>query len=313
MLYAFPPQAAAEMPTANRPDSLALVEGLRLFEEGDYEAARTQLLVSALSAGTYIRAESYLYLNALEMELANYDEARVWLEKYHAETLRLLRETADASLRFEAQAARLRRRHDLLVGGMVCIAALVVVATAVIIRRRRERDSSPGDRRILTRTETLAGAGTFAEAGTFTGDHAGAKTETARPSGWEKWMAAADAFRQTHIWAEIVALAGQPTGREARVLTVARQRVLDDELAATFVDFVAILRARCPALTAGDVKLCCLSLAGLSAFGKALCYGSTETNIIKQRKHTIKRKLGAVPHGTELFAFIFDKRNQTLG
>jgi hypothetical protein len=56
-----------------------LVEGLRLFEEGRYELAREQFMVSAAATGTYIRAESYLYLNALEMELGNYDAARPWL------------------------------------------------------------------------------------------------------------------------------------------------------------------------------------------------------------------------------------------
>lgn len=80
------------------------------------------------------------------------------------------------------------------------------------------------------------------------------------------------------------------------------------ELAETFSDFATTLRNTYPALTAGDVKMCCLSLLPLSPFGRALCYGSTETNIIKQRKHTIKKKLSADAPGHALFDLIFEAR-----
>jgi hypothetical protein len=118
----------------------------------------------------------------------------------------------------------------------------------------------------------------------------------------------AEIFKQTPIWAEVSALAAQPSGRDAKVLTTARQEVLDAELAVRFADFAGTLRGGYPSLTAGDVKLCCLSLLPLTPFGRALCFGSTETNIVKQRKHTVKKKLAVDARGQALFDFIFEPR-----
>jgi hypothetical protein len=121
-------------------------------------------------------------------------------------------------------------------------------------------------------------------------------------------LADAEIFRRTALWDELSALAAQPAGRGARVMSASRMEVLDGELAVRFADMAERLRTGWPSLTAGDVKLCCLSLLPLSTFARALCFGSTETNIIKQRKHTIKKKLSAAPPGPALFEFIFTPR-----
>jgi hypothetical protein len=269
-----------------QPDTLALVDGLRLFEEAEYDLARDRLLESARSTSTYIRAESFLYLNALEMELGNYDAAQPWLERYHAETVRLLSSAADASRRMSEQAARLQRRHDALVVGLVCVAVVALgVMVFWLLRRRGGAEVSVAE--------------------------VGAAAVEVDISDWRRHLADAEAFRGTEVWAEVLELAAQKPGRDARVLSLARQEVLDAELAVRFADFATRLRADWPALTAGDVKLCCLSLLPLTPFGRALCFGSTETNIVKQRKHLIKKKLAADsrnPHGPALFEFIFSGR-----
>jgi hypothetical protein len=127
-------------------------------------------------------------------------------------------------------------------------------------------------------------------------------------TGWRRWLVDAEIFRQTPLWAEIATLAEQTPGREARVMSTARQDSLDGERAARFADFSAAIRGEWPSLTTGDVKLCCLSLLPLTPFARALCFGSTETNIIKQRKHTIKKKLASTPRGRAMFEFIFETR-----
>lgn len=123
---------------APSPDTLALVEGLRLFEEAEYDLAREQLTISARSGSAYIRAESFLYLNALETELGNYDAARPWLERYHAETRRLLFNAAEASARTARREAQLRRRNDAIATSMV-VFALGIAGAAVFFRRRRRQ------------------------------------------------------------------------------------------------------------------------------------------------------------------------------
>ncbi len=259
---------------APSPDTLALVEGLQLFERGDYDLAREQLRESARSESTWIRAESFLYLNALEMELGNYDAAGLHLNRYHAETMRLMRDSAE---RMARQTARLRRRQEtIVIVGIVF--AVLVVGGGVWLGRRRTRVP---EREVVNIDSTRE---------------------------QKEWLVAAENFKHTPVWEEIAALAAQKPGREARVLTTVRQEVVDAELAGTFAGFADTLRAGWPALTGGDVKLCCLSLLPLSPFGRALCFGSTETNIIKQRKHTIKKKLGDDERGHAMFEFIFAVR-----
>jgi hypothetical protein len=118
---------------------------------------------------------------------------------------------------------------------------------------------------------------------------------------WERYRINAAKFHETAIYSEIMELAEQSPGRRAHVLPLARQEVLERELTVSFAHFAVRLQSDYPSLTAGDVKLCCLSLAGLSTWARALCFGSTETNIIRQRKHKIKQKIDG-----SLFEFIFD-------
>ncbi len=271
----------AEEPSA---DTLALVEGLGLFERGDYDLAREHLRESARSESTWIRAESFLYLNALEMELGNYDAAGLHLNRYHAETMRLMR---DADERMARQTTRLKRRQEIIVVVGIVFAVLVV-GGGVWLGRTRRRESLPA----------VSAAGTPLQVGNF----AHPEPES------EDWLAAAEEFKQTSLWEEIAGLAAQKPGREARVLTTARQEALDAELAERFAGFAGALRAGWPALTGGDIKLCCLSLLPLPPFGRAICFGSTETNIVKQRKHTIKKKMGADDRGRAMFDFIFAPR-----
>ncbi len=236
-------------------DSVALVEGLRLYEAEHYEQARERLLVSAASADSEVRAESFLYLNALEMELGNWDAARPWLEKYHAEITRQSVERA---------VAQVNRRHNTIIG-VIC-GVLLLGLGAFLLRHR-------------VRTKPRV-----------------------KMAEYEQFRAEAEAFRRTEIYSEIVALASQgERGREAKVLSLARQEVLNGELKRVFAGFRERLRHDFPALTVGDVNFCCLSLAGLSTFARALCFGSTETNIVKQRKHKIKAKMNPAT-----FAFVFE-------
>jgi hypothetical protein len=272
------PVAVAE-PSA---DTLAMVAGLELFERGDYDLAREQLRVSARSESTWIRAESFLYLNALEMELGNYDAASLHLNRYHAETMRLMR---DADERMARQTARLRRRQEIIV--VVGIVFAVGVIGGGVWLGRRKAGVLPPAKTDGNEMEDFSSRGVLESV---------------------SWLADAEGFKQTAVWAEIAELAAQRRGREARVLTTARQEVLDAELAERFAGFAAALREGWPALTGGDVKLCCLSLLPLSPFGRALCFGSTETNIVKQRKHTIKKKLGEDERGRAMFDFVFTPR-----
>ncbi len=165
---------SASVDSLARADTLALVKGLQLFEDGEYENAREQLRVSARSASNYIRAESFLYLNAVEMELGNYDVARAHLDRYHAETVRLLRGVADASQRTAEQTVHLRRRQDSIIIWTVVV-AVIMVGTALFFWRKGAvrsqvsidgNDSATG-RRVLPPVDTSAWKGWLVDAEIF--------------------------------------------------------------------------------------------------------------------------------------------------
>lgn len=283
------PAASGRVSAAPVSDSVRLARGLDLFGQDRFEEAREELYISARSDDAYTRAESFLYLNALETELGNHAAARAHLERYHAETVRLMRQADEARLQMDRRMVRLARRGNLLVGGFVFV-GLVVIGVWVYFTRRQPPQ---GPQANATQTRV-------------------ASQLVHRPPG-EVWgdetiFAEALEFSQTEIYAELVELSAQRPDRNAKVLSLARQEVLDDELEAAFPEFRRRLRSEFPALTAGDVKLCCLSLVPLSSFGRALAFGSTETNIIKQRKHLIKKKLCVDPSGPAVFEFVFAVR-----
>ena len=265
-------------------DTLALIEGRRLLEDERYDLARERLKESALSDNIYIRIRALLSLNELEVELENYDAARLYLEEYHVEAMQLFHRAMEMQHEMSEMMAVIDRRHRRSVGGAAIAAAFIVGGALlffVLQRRRRVVSTVSGGRPVTDISD------------------------------WSRYLTDAGAFRQTPLWAEITELAGQPRGRGARVMSLAKQEALERELAVGFAHFAVRLQSEYPSLTAGDVKLCCLSLAGLSTWARALCFGSTETNIGQQRKYKVKRKMELDPHGkpdprgAALFDFIF--------
>lgn len=277
-------------------DTLALIKGVELFQERQYDLARERLMESAKSENINIRAESYLYLNALEAELGDWDAARPWLERYHAEAMNILKlatEFEEEMRRHKEETERSIVRIRRLVAVVVCVMVAMALLVAVIF---------------MGRHRWRARAHTSVEAGGNEKLHTGAFRELADIFEWRRHLAGVEVFMQTPVYTEIAELERQRADRRAQVLSNVRQQALDAVLAGAFSEFMAELRAAYPSLTPGDVKLCCLSLVPLSSFGRAICFGSTETNIIKQRKHKIKRKLASDDAGRELFEFIFAAR-----
>jgi hypothetical protein len=265
-------------------DTLALIDGRRLLEQERYEVARQRLRESARSDNIYIRIRALLSLNELEMRLENYDAARLYLEEYHIEAMQLFHRAMEMQDEMSEQMAIIDRCHRRLVNSITGTIAFILGGSVLLLmlQRRRRVISQASDRRVATDI-----------------------------SDWNRYKADAKAFKQTEIYVEIDTLAGQPRGRGARVLSLTKQETLDRELAVGFAHFAVRLQSEYPSLTAADVKLCCLSLCGLSSWGCALCFGSTETNIVKQRKHKMKHKIEVNadgktdPRGMALFDFIF--------
>lgn len=271
-----------------------LNEGIRLWKEKDFEAARQHLRLSSGSEDVLVRAESFFYLNALEMELQNYDSARVYLQEYHHEALDIFYQAVEAekeirlhkeNISFEIEVFNKSRNRNIialaLFGGLAIVLIEILYLRGRLLSKHRAegnkaRDNSPEEDQAFKLT-------------------------------CQSYLIQAEVFKQTPVYAEIIVLAEQKRNADTKILNFSRQEVLNEELRRVFSEFIKNLKEHYP-LTDNDIKLCCLSLLPLSTFSKALCYGSTEVNIIKQRKHHIKKKMGRNSEGILLFGFIFESR-----
>jgi hypothetical protein len=123
-------------------DTLALLDGHRLLEEKQYDLARERLTESSHSDNIHIRIKSFLYLNALEMELENYDAARLYLEEYHIEAMQLFYRAMDRQQEMTEQIARLGKRHRWLVNGFTGVAVLMLGGAVFFVWRQWWRGMS---------------------------------------------------------------------------------------------------------------------------------------------------------------------------
>ena len=300
------PEQAADIVSASQElsshttsaDTTVFLEGLALLQQKDYDKARERLIQSSKSDNIHIKAESFLYLNALEMQLEHYADALLYLEKYHNEAFKLYRMAVDAQetmdsykVEIDRSMERLHKRHNRLILGIVATIVLAAAIIATLVIRNKHKGIAK-----------VGGQGHERHGGI------GPAHPLPEPSVYKRHLISAEIFKQTPIYGEILELAAQSKSRYTKVLNTSRQQVLDAKLGEVFGEFAAGLETAYPLLTDNYIKLCCLSLLPLSTFAKALCFGSTETNIVKQRKHQIKKKMGCHDGSPALFEFIFAPR-----
>ena len=290
-----------EMAVSTQADSLDLLEGIASAEREDYDKARTHLLRSAESENISVRAESYLYLNFIETRLRNYEKALTYLEHYHKNAMSLFTMANDAQREALYQKQELnsilltmedqhKRRWVLSVAFLIVL--LGVFLMWIYFERKKVYFFFRKKKRELDR---------------LTSDIQSKEDEKSTIS-YHTYLLQADMFMQTPVYREIKQLEKQQRSRECRVLSYLKQEELQYEMDRAFEFFQHDLHSLGVNLTANDIKLCCLSLLPLSTYCKALCFGSTETGIIKQRKHYIKKKMKQESDNASLFDFIFSQR-----
>lgn len=282
-------------------DSLELLEGIASVEREEYEMARAHLLKSAESENIPVRTESYLYLNFIETRLKNYDKALTYLEHYHKNAMSLFTLANDAQREALYQKQELnsilltmedqhKRRWVLSVALLIVL--LGVFLLWIYLERKKVYFFFRKKKRELDRLTTDIQS----------------KEDERSTISYHTYLLQADNFLQTPIYGEIKKLEKQQKNRECRVLSYSKQEELQFEMDKVFEFFQHDLNNLEINLTSNDIKLCCLSLLPLSTYCKALCFGSTETGIIKQRKHYIKKKMKQASDSALLFDFIFSQR-----
>jgi len=112
-------------------------------------------------------------------------------------------------------------------------------------------------------------------------------------------------FKRTKIFTRILELDQQKEGKKSKdILNNKEQEILKQEINNIFGTVIDNLQGSYPALTDDDLLLCCLSFLKLPNITIGMCFGSADTNKIKQRKFRIKDKMNGRDRDS-LFNFIF--------
>lgn len=279
-------------------DSLDLQKGIYYVEKSEYDSARYFLLKSAESPSIPIKTESYLYLNFIETRLQNYDLALVYLEQYHKNAMLLFNRALEAedsiknhkdNINETINSIENQSKKELRIIIIFCVILVLIIFLLIYLQQKKLFIFSNHRKAELDRLNSVIQL----------------KIKKKQSLSYDAYLLQAETFKQTAIYAEIKDLETQQRNRNAKVLTNEKQHQLKQEIDRIFKNFQDELNGCGAKLTENDIKLCCLSLLPLSSYAKALCFGSTETNITKQRKHYIKKKMTEDSDNSLLFDFIF--------
>lgn len=100
-------------------------------------------------------------------------------------------------------------------------------------------------------------------------------------------------FIQTGIYKKVVTLSEQKVSKnnDLKVLTTTELSYLKKTIFEIYDDYISDLREKFPKLTEDDILCLCLNEAKFSTHTIALCFGTTNTHTINQRKSRIKEKI----------------------
>ena len=100
-------------------------------------------------------------------------------------------------------------------------------------------------------------------------------------------------FRQSAIYKKINKLAKQDTAdkKKINVLNLSDQESLRDTIFAIYNDSITELRLQHPRLTDEDIIFLCLEKNNLPSSIIAYCFGSTNTQVINQRRYRLKERM----------------------
>lgn len=287
-------------------DSTKLQKGISLLNQKSYEEARKYLLSSSQSTDIAIQSESFLYLNALEIDLENYSQSLYYLEEYHRLAMILFGRAVEAEKEIRNHKENIyqaieefdKQQNKSYLVSIFIVCAILITGISIMLYYNSKKKHTH-----------LYLEKTHSELKELNSQIESNKNKTKKLR-YNTYLIQADVFMKTSIYEEILELGEQKKGREMMILNNRKQNILDEELNKIFREFIDDMMQIDSNLTENDLKLCCLSLLPLNSRTKAICYGSTEINIIKQRKHQIKKKMSRKPENLLLFDFIFTTREQ---
>ena len=279
----------------NSPDFIPLQKGIYFLKENQLDSARRYFLESSISENVPIKVKSFFYLNFIEIHLGNYEQSIVYLEQYHNNAIIIYNQAnedkSNSKQQEELQKILSSIKHEnkkiSYYIGVLIISFIIVVCYLLYLQNKKEWIFFKQKKEELKKLDATIHL----------------KKEKSQTIGYNNFLIEADVFKKSPVYSDIKHLTSSK--KDTKVLTYAKQKQLETEIENIFPNFIQELKNSKSNLTSNDIKLCCLSLLPLTTLAKALCFGSTETNIIKQRKHIIKKKMTKESDNVPLFNFIF--------
>ncbi len=279
-------------------DSLNVVKAGQLIQSGQYDEAKVYLQQAAKSKNIRVKAAYYFQMTILEEKLENLEGAYANFVEYHNYTEEIFKEEQQLFLKQED-------RKTLLNYLFISLGVLAFVVCSVIFylfhkkkaKEQKEFQSllnqyKDGEIELNQLDKLIESKKSYSTQLTF-----------------QAYLIQTELFKETSIYTEMQTLGKQTKSKDAKVFNYQKQEQLQIELQKYFSTFISDLKTYSSKLTEKDTLLCCLSLLPINTFTKALCLGSTDTNIVKQRKFQIRKKMPKDSFCQLFFEFIFEKRS----
>ena len=279
------------------PDFVFLQKGIFLLKENQLDSARYYLLISSESANVPMKVKSFFYLNLIEVHLGNYEQSIIYLEQYHNNAVILYNQANKDELYAKQQKdlqeilSSIKQEKEKTIYYITALMIIVffIFCYFLYLQNKKGRFFFKQKKEELKKLDAVINL----------------KIEKSQTIAYNNFLIEADVFKKSPVYPEIKQLELLKKDNNTKVLTYEKQLQLEKEIEKIFPNFIQELTNSKSNLTSNDIKLCCLSLLPLTTFAKALCFGSTETNVIKQRKHNIKKKMTMESDNLFLFNFIF--------
>jgi len=281
------------------PEFIYLQKGISFIQENQLDSAHRYLLISSESSYVPIKVNSFFYLNFIEVYLGNYEQSIIYLEQYHnnANILYNQANRDETSAKQQEDLQKIlstikqeNKKTSYYIGALVLVFSLII-GLLLYFQNKKRGISFKQKKEELNKLESTIDQ----------------KRKESQAIDYNKFLIEADVFKNIPIYFEIKQMELLKKDNYTKVLTYEKQLQLQEEIEKFFPNFIQELKNAETNLTSNDIRLCCLSLLPLTVFTKALCFGSTETNIVKQRKYQIKKKM-TESNDILLFNFIFVSR-----
>lgn len=284
------------------------------LSEGKFDSAKYYLEKSLLDTDLYQKRDSYRSLAYIEKELGHFENAFQYIEEYvnitnslndEEEIMQIghlvYKHNAETQVKNEHVKAQRSIGISIIVGIILCFVVIVIYQNRLNERKRLqlqyEQSSKDMDYKQSVLQQNIEDNRTmiaFLQQGQKdTKEEIKQREQTIAQLKEEKLRLRNWLFEQGDIYKKVYAISQQTDieERKRKVLTTVEQDKLQQTIFGIYEEYVSYLKKEYPRLMEKDILLLCLQKTKLSSLTIALCFGSTNTQAINQRRSRLKDRM----------------------